>query len=75
MQNMNPCVDQLCCAFISMLDICAANESSVLPWFSVMSWYVETKHDISIILTGYVEDTFTITLQVLPSESLLVFYF
>ena len=75
MQDKNPFVDQLFCAFLNVLDIYTTDESSFFHWFSVVSWYTETKCDISIILTGHVEDMSTITLQVSSSESLLSLYF
>ena len=74
MQQKNPCVDQLFCAFLkSVLDISAADESSVFIDFQVS--HGTPKHDILMILVGYVEDTSTITLQVVSSQSLLILYF
>ena len=62
------------CAFLSVLDICTEDKSSVFHrlFSNVM---VHRNHDISIISKGYVEVTFTVTFQVFSSESLLILIF
>ena len=74
LQNMNPCVDQLCCAFLSVLDICAADEKcfSLIFSYVMVRW---NKHDISIILTGYVEDTWIAgTIRITVGFIFLIFF-